>query len=369
MCGDWPAWLGWLHILSDLTTFAAYVAIPVSIFLYVRARSDVPLRGLFLLFSAFIFSCGCVHLFDALMFWWPAYPILGLIKLATALISAVTVVALIRALPVAVRLPGLAMVNARLEQEVEARTASEERLRDQRQELQRINRQLEQFAYIASHDLLEPLRKVRFFADVVRDEAEGQLSADADDAIKRLGRAVERMNRLIRDLLTFARAGRTIENCVPVEFDAVVAEAMEQIEPAIQASQARIDVQPIPAVMGDRLLLVQVMQNILANAIRYRHPDRPVMVTISGRRSGAHVVIAIADQGIGFDPSASQRLFEPFVRLHSGGPDEGSGIGLAICARIVQALRGTITADGRPGGGATFAITLPAASLSHEAEA
>lgn len=229
----------------------------------------------------------------------------------------------------------------------------------QRHELERINQQLEQFAYIASHDLLEPLRKMRFFADVVAAESDGRLTADGEDALKRLGSASERMSRLVKDLLAFARAGKSLVNIKPVDLGECVREALENCEAGVRESGALVEVGTLPEVPGDPLLLVQVFQNLIANAVRYRHPERQLVVRIAAVVGNGQVRVTVRDNGRGFAEDQAGRLFEPFVRLHPQVASEGTGIGLAICRRIVEAHGGRIGASARADGGAEFTVTLP----------
>lgn len=484
-----------MTILSDLAIFTAYTAIPITIALYVRAKRDVPFPYVFWLFCAFIFACGATHLIEAIIFWYPIYPVQGVVKLFTALVSIAAVIATAHIMPKALAIPGIAAMNLRLQAEVTARTASQNELlarsgelqrsesrllaaqqaahigdwsfdpagqrifwsdevyrmfrRDtaqgppkdyqenltlyttsgaaalqesmaviergaarsecdlevrlpdstiawhhsimhaerhadgtlrrlwgtvqditvqkldalakeqQRQELQRINQQLEQFAYIASHDLLEPLRKMRFFADVVAVESSGRLTHDGEDALRRLGSASERMSRLVKDLLAFARAGKSLVAVKPVNLGEVVREALENCEAGVRECGALLEVGTLPEVPGDSQLLVQVFQNLIANAVRYRHPQRPLEIRIAAVVGNGQARITVHDNGRGFAQDQAGRLFEPFVRLHPQVTSEGTGIGLAICRRIVEAHGGHLAATGREDGGAEFTVTLP----------
>lgn len=476
-CGAWSAGMGWLHIVSDLAIFTAYTAIPISILIYVKRRGDVPFPLLFWLFCAFIFSCGTTHLLEAVIFWYPLYPVSGLVKAFTAIVSIATVIVALRFMPQAVALPQLAVVNKELAESrrrlVAAQSAarigdwsyepvsqriqwSEEvfRLferdpalgppRDQREndqlytpsgraaldaamkrmlaepahpleielevalpggrtawhrstiqattdhagaierlwgtvqditaqklaaadddrrrrELEGINRQLEQFAYVASHDLLEPLRKVRYLAGVLDEEGGGRASPAAGEALEKLRATTDRMQRLVADLLEFARLGRTPDTGRPVLLDDALRDALDVLDTRIRESGAVIEREPLPRVFGDHVLLTQVLQNLIANALRYRDPARPCQVRIRARSEGRRVSIEVVDNGIGFPAEQAERLFEPFVRLHPEIDDGGTGIGLAICRRIIEAHGGSISAAAVPGTGALFTITLPLA--------
>jgi signal transduction histidine kinase len=229
----------------------------------------------------------------------------------------------------------------------------------QSQELLRINQQLEQFAYIASHDLIEPLRKVRFFRDIVAEETTGKLSAEGQDAMERMATASERMTRLIKDLLIFARSGKSLQEVSAVPLADVVREALESCDQLVKKAAATIEIGSLPIIEGDTTLLVQVFQNLLTNALRYRDPQRKALIRINSTSEQGRARIIISDNGLGFDADQAARLFEPFVRLHPKTPDGGTGIGLAICRRIIEAHGGQISATPRAEGGADFILNLP----------
>jgi light-regulated signal transduction histidine kinase (bacteriophytochrome) len=231
-------------------------------------------------------------------------------------------------------------------------------LERQGQELRRINEQLEQFAYIASHDLQEPLRKVRFFTDILQGETKGRVTGEAEDAMSRITTAVLRMDHLVRDLLVLARAGKSLAVRQSVSLNDVVADAIEALEKSIAESGCRIEVGSLPTIRGDRSLLTQVFLNLLGNAIHYRKRDHPPAIRISGGIEQESVVVRVADQGIGFPNDKADRIFEPFVRLSTVQVD-GTGIGLAICKRIIEAHDGVISASSTVDHGAVFTLTFP----------
>ena len=229
----------------------------------------------------------------------------------------------------------------------------------QRQELMRINQQLEQFAYIASHDLLEPLRKIRFFTDVVTAESQDSLTPAGTDALQRLSLASERMSGLVRDLLAFARAGKSLVAVKPVALDGVLKQAAHRCDAMVRDTGAHITIPHLPEVPGDQLLLVQVFQQLLTNALFFRHPERPPLIDVTAVVRGGQVQIEVRDNGLGFAADQAGRLFDPFVRLHPQVANPGTGIGLAICRRIIEAHGGLIGAVPCVDGGAAFTVVLP----------
>jgi two-component system sensor kinase FixL len=231
----------------------------------------------------------------------------------------------------------------------------------QRLELLRINEQLEQFAYIASHDLQEPVRKMRFFSDVVMHEGQGRLSPEGDDALKRLGQASERMSSLIRDLLSFARAGKSLGMVSTVAMGEVLRQASGSCATRLRESGAQLSITALPAVTGDQRLLVQVFQHLLTNALMYCPPGQPPVIEVSGGLADGRARIVVRDHGLGFPADQAGRLFDPFVRLHPQVASTGSGISLAVCRRIVEAHGGRINAAPVQDGGAEFIVSLPMA--------
>jgi len=239
-------------------------------------------------------------------------------------------------------------------------TEIEERLRVANEELARSNRDLEEFAYLAAHDLKEPLRVVSGFADLLRSRYGGELGDQGEVFISSILDATRRMEQLIDGLLDYARISSGELPISVVALDDVCAEAIENLRRAIDDADASVVVSaPLPKVVGLRPQLVQVIQNLVANSLKFRGADPPV-VRVSAERRDQRVHVAVADNGTGFDPRHAQRIFQLFQRLVRREERAGAGIGLAVCRRIVERHGGEISAEGEPGRGATFRFTLPA---------
>lgn len=227
-----------------------------------------------------------------------------------------------------------------------------------RRELERANRELEEFAYVASHDLQEPLRMVGIYTEMLLNRL-GPDDADARVYAGFVRQGVDRMDRLIQDLLAYSRVVHT-EDRGPgsADLNEAWAEAVKTMESRIGEASATLNVAPLPVVRGETSQWAHVFQNLLSNSLKYRPADLAPKIDVSARRDGAHWVISVEDNGIGFEPQYAQRIFGLFKRLHK---DEfsGTGLGLAICQRIVERYGGRIRAEGRPGRGATFHIVLP----------
>ncbi|MCB9606767.1 MAG: PAS domain-containing protein [Polyangiaceae bacterium] len=483
-CGRWSDGHGWLHIISDLSIFAAYLAIPVVLATFVVKRKDVPFPRIFWLFGGFIASCGTVHLIEAIIFWYPVYRLDGVVKLVTALASWGTVIALVPVIPralslrtpeslereVALRTRELAEEKAKLEAvlaslgvgvvvfdpngevtmanqasrallgedvhgvavgewigryalrapdtgaplgeadfpaaaalrqekasgerdllvrpaaadrdafftlsaqpiigearlgavmvftDVTARRSMENQLQSTNRELERSNADLERFAYVASHDLQEPLRMVAMYTELLGERYSGQLDDKAQKYIDYAMDGAQRMRRLIDDLLLFSRVQSSAQPASPTALGAVVDEALELLAARIEETGARIDFDDLPTVSADPAQLRQVLTNLIGNALKYLPPDTIPEVRIRAEREDSGWVISVKDNGLGVDPAHHARIFEIFQRLHARDAYPGTGIGLAIVKRVVERHGGRVWLESELGAGATFYFSLP----------
>jgi signal transduction histidine kinase len=262
-------------------------------------------------------------------------------------------------------------MRRRILAEVDQLNAATADLASQAEELARSNDDLEQFAYVASHDLQEPLRKVSGFCQLLQMRYADQLDERANEYIHFAVDGAKRMQDLINDLLTFSRVGRTTETFEPVDLDDVVSGVVEVLGPSIDDAGAAVTVRDLPVVAGDRRLLAATLQNLIGNALKFRGPDPPVVTveaTLTDGVAGDEWVITVADNGIGVDREYGEQIFTIFKRLHSKSEYAGTGIGLALAKKIVEFHGGRIWLEPTPGPGATFKLALPAAPGSHPAE-
>jgi len=260
-------------------------------------------------------------------------------------------------LPVAVR---AALQDKKLRQE---RRQAQEELRQKVEELSRSNRDLEQFAYVASHHLQEPLRVVTANTNLLAQRYRGKLDEQADKYIDHTLDGVRRMHGLIQDLLAFSRYAWQEAALRSTDCNDAVAQAMKNLPAAIQESGATIKYEGLPRLMANGSQLRQVFQTLIGNAIRFRSPEAPV-VEISAERQGAEWMLSVADNGIGIPAEHAEDIFVIFHRLHAPADYPGNGIGLSICKKIVERHGGNISATPRAGGGTIFKFTLPALSAS-----
>jgi light-regulated signal transduction histidine kinase (bacteriophytochrome) len=233
-------------------------------------------------------------------------------------------------------------------------------LEHQAQELARSNQELQSFAYIASHDLQEPLRKIIAFGDRLRTKEAPNLSDLGQDYLSRMQNAAVRMGRLIEDLLIFSRVTTKAQPFQEVYLDEVVNDVLVDLEETIARLGGHIHLEPLPAVEAERTQMRQLFQNLLTNALKFHREQVSPVISITHRLVDQAICeIRVADNGIGIEEKYFDRIYKPFQRLHGKGVYEGTGIGLAICHKIVMRHGGTIEVDSIPGTGATFIITLP----------
>jgi PAS domain S-box-containing protein len=231
-------------------------------------------------------------------------------------------------------------------------------------ELQRSNAELEQFAYVASHDLQEPLRMVANYTELLAQRYKGKLDEKADKYIHYASDGARRMQRLVADLLAYSRVGSQGKSLQPVAADAVVQWVLGSLQSLIQDTGATVEHAELPVVLADEVQLGQLFQNLIGNAIKFRS-GAPPSVVITAVPDGSRWRFAVTDNGIGIDMQYADRIFQMFQRLHEIGRYEGSGIGLAIAKRIVERHGGEIWAESSPGAGSTFRFTLQSASRGH----
>jgi signal transduction histidine kinase len=225
-------------------------------------------------------------------------------------------------------------------------------------ELRRSNQELEQFAYVASHDLKEPLRKIRIYLQLLEQRYKGQLDDRADQYIAYAVDSAGRMQALVQDVLTYARVGRLANPTGLAESAIFFDQAVASLQPAIQESHAVVTRSHLPSVRAHGTQLVQLFVNLLGNALKFRREQAPV-IQVEAVALGSDWRFAVHDNGIGIDPQYAERIFAPFERLHSQNEYPGTGIGLAICKKIVEGHGGRIWVESVPGKGATFYFSLP----------
>jgi PAS domain S-box-containing protein len=265
--------------------------------------------------------------------------------------------------------------------DITERKRNEDTLARKAAELARSNAELEQFAYVASHDLQEPLRKIQAFGDRLKAKCDAADLKDGRDYLERMQSAAARMQTLINDLLTFSRVISTTEPLVPVDLAAITKEVLTDLEVRIEQTKAKVEVGPLPTIDADPLQMRQLLQNLVGNALKFQPPNSQPLIQIKattipspfagGEEPGAGDLceLTIQDNGIGFDEKYLDKIFAMFQRLHGRTEYEGTGVGLAVCRRIADRHGGTINARSKPGEGATFIVSLPVRQQANQLKA
>ncbi len=243
--------------------------------------------------------------------------------------------------------------------DVSERKQYEDTLAARNRDLARSNAELEQFAYVASHDLQEPLRMVASFAQLLSRRYHDQLGAEGQEFIDFMVDGAKRMQNLINDLLIYSRIGNQAGEFTAVDLSAVAGKALGALRQIVADSSAEVTVDPLPTLQANPSQMLQLFQNLIGNSVKF-HGEAPPRVRVSARAEGCAYVLSVSDNGIGIDPAYAERIFLIFQRLHGKREFPGTGIGLALCKKIVEHHGGRIWVESAPGRGATFHFSLPA---------
>jgi light-regulated signal transduction histidine kinase (bacteriophytochrome) len=346
-CFMWSPGVLWMHVVSDILIAMAYFAIPFVLFYITRRRRDLPFDWLVVCFGVFIIACGLTHLMDVWNIWHTQYWLEGFLKVLTAIASVPTAILLWRSLTGILLLP------------------SRRQLRDANESLARANRELEAFTASVSHDLRSPLTTIAGQAGLL----ELSLPDATDEQRRRLARiqgSVKQMSELIDALLVLSRISRQTLHREIVDASSLVESIVQDTRQKDPARTVEVVIQPDMTVHGDRRLLSDLFQNLIANAWKFTSKTQGARIEIGQSSGGSMVTLYVRDNGAGFDMAYEQKLFKPFQRLHGASEFDGSGIGLATVARIIDRHGGRIWAEGKPNAGAVFYFTLPAAPITDE---
>jgi signal transduction histidine kinase len=392
-----------LHVFSDALIAAAYFSIPIALLFFIHRRRDVAFNWMFAMFAAFILFCGLTHLMGIMMFWVPVYRLDGVVKLATGVVSAATAVMLWPLIPRAILLPSpeqmrqknieleaqiaereraqeeLRLAHVLLEKRVHERTAELARVNDElraaiterqraqeelirhTEQLARSNADLEDFAYIASHDLKEPLRGISNYSTfVLADHAEA-LGEEGQEKVRTIQRLAQRLYKLLDSVLEYSRLQRTDLSIDAVDLGVVAADSIDNLRPWLEGKHAQVSIaSPLPIMPCDGVRAGQVFTNLITNAVKYNDSsDKRVEIGALAQEHSPVPVIYVRDNGIGIRAQFKDSVFRMFKRLHSresyGG---GTGAGLAIVKKIIDRHGGRIWIESEPGQGTTFYFTL-----------
>lgn len=343
----WSPGVLWMHVVADILIAMAYFAIPFVLLYVTRRRRDLRLDWLVVCFGIFVVACGLTHLIDVWNVWHTDYWLEGFLKVITAAASVPTAILLWRSLTGILLLP------------------SRRQLRDANESLARANRELEAFTASVSHDLRSPLTTIAGQAGLL----ELSLPDATDEQKRRLARiqgSVKQMSELIDALLALSRISRQTLHREIVDASSLVEGIVQDARQRDPTRSVEVVIHPNMTVHGDRRLLNDLFQNLIANAWKFTSKTAGARIEIGQSSGGSMVTLYVRDNGAGFDMAYEQKLFKPFQRLHGAAEFDGSGIGLATVARIIDRHGGRIWAEGKPNAGAVFYFTLPAAPITDE---
>ena len=343
-CGRWTEFHGWLYIISDIAIFGAYLAIPILLTYFIVRRKDIPLTPIFWLFAAFILFCGATHLMDAATFWWPAYRFNGLLRLGTAMVSWITVFALIKAVPEALTFKSPTELQGIIDRQTDA--------------LKKSNEELEQFSYTVSHDLKSPLSNIMLSAEMVKHELEDKTDEDSRRMLDIIENNASKMSALITHILEFSRLGRQEMEMLPVDMNELVKEISEGLKMENGGRNLRFEIERLHGCSGNKVMVQRVVSNLLSNAVKYTSHKNEAVISVDSKPVNDFIEYRVNDNGEGIAPKHQEAVFQMFRRFSKSHHD-GTGLGLAIARKIVEQHGGTIWVESQPGEGATFYFTLP----------
>ena len=344
-CYLWSPGVMWMNVVGDLLIAMAYFTIPFALLYIARRRRDLSFDWLVVCFGVFVVACGLTYVMDVWNVWHAHYWLQGIVKLLTAAASVPTAILLWRFLPGILMLP------------------SQRQLRDANESLARANRELEAFTASVSHDLRSPLTTIAGQAGLL----ELSLPDATDEQRRRLTRiqnSVKQMSELIEALLVLSRISRQTLHREIVDVTALAESIVQDMRQKDPARNVEVVIQPNMAVHGDRRLVGDLFQNLLSNAWKFTSKTAQARIEIGQSSGGSLATLYIRDNGAGFDMTYEQKLFKPFQRLHGAADFDGSGVGLATVARIVDRHGGRIWAEDKPNEGAVFYFTLPTAPIT-----
>ncbi len=390
-CYFWRPDILWTTVIADSLIVLAYFSIPVALLILVKRHPELKFNHILVLFAVFIFGCGLTHAISIWNIWHGDYGVQAIMKGITAIASVLTAIIVWKLLPVACRIHGpeglerknremralfneekreLIGINDELSSDVERLIDELQKhnriIEDKNRELEereiklmQSNEELQQFAYIASHDLRSPLRNIAGFVQLLSNKYGEQLDDKAREWIARTVNSAEMMQTLIEDLLTFSRVETQGNKFSELSLTGALSDAIESLDFELREKKVKVTNTEMPVVMADRPQMVQLFSNLIGNAVKYGRDDGTAMVHISAEETDRQWQIHVADNGIGIDAEHHKKIFEIFQRLHTNQEYPGTGIGLAVCQRVVRRHGGEITVNSTPGQGSTFTIHLP----------
>ena len=340
-CYLWTPSVLWLNVVPDILIAMACFTIPFVLLHLARRRPDLPFHSLFVWFSVFTVASGATHVIDVWNVWHTEYWVEVLSKLVTAVALVPTAIMLCRALPAIMALP------------------SHNQLREANDSLARANRELEAFTASVSHDLRSPLSSIAGQAGMLELSLGDNATDEQKRRMQRVHESVKKMADLIDALLGLSRIARHSLTPEMVDVSTLAQETVAELRQQTPDRNVQVAIEPRMSAYGDRRLIANMLANLIGNAWKFTRRNPDARIEIGQRMEGSKRILFVRDNGVGFDMSYEQRLFQPFQRLHGQAQFEGSGIGLATVQRIIERHGGRIWAEGEPDAGATFYVSLP----------
>lgn len=353
-CTGWTNELALYHVVADILIFLAYMAIPALLIYLVKKRKDIPFDALFLLFAIFIVGCGLTHLMGATTVFYPYYYLDFWVKAITALASIATAAVFVKLLPAVIGMINPVEANKQLVEANEKIEKQNTQLLETEKQLTSTNAELSQFAYIASHDLKAPLRGIAHVANWIVEDVGDKITEDTKKHISLMLNRILRMNNLIDGILQYSRIGRLNVEETTLNLNDIIAEILD----AIDKKQFTFDLADLPQLTGNKAVVTQLFQNLITNGIKH-HPRDNGHIIVSFRDVGDKYEFSVKDDGDGIDPVFFRKLFVPFQTLKPKDEVESTGIGLALCKKIVELAGGKIWIESEVGHGANFKFTWP----------
>lgn len=370
--GQWSAQHAWMHVLADAAIGVSCLVLSTLLAVHLRRQNGMPHSRVMWLLAIFGLASSAVHSLGAAMFWWPDYRLLGLLKACAAMMAILLV---ITSAPVIPRLLALRS-PVELEREIVQRRRTERELRQVHAQLEGVielrtselaakNEEMEQFLNTVSHDLKSPVITCQGLTAMLREDLDAGRIVESRDSIERIDRSVKRMRQLIDALLDLSRIGKIRFTMERVDMPGLLRSIADDLKPRLAQNHVKLIVHAdLPAVHGDAHWLTEVFENLIINAIKYGGGNAEPTIMVGCDASETDCRFFVRDNGRGIDPAHHARIFEPFRRLSSD--KEGSGMGLAIVARIVKMHGGKVWVESQLGMGATFWISLPPAQSEAE---
>lgn len=375
-CYLWNPELVSLHILSDVLIALSYYSIPITLVYFIRKRKDIPFKNIFLLFGAFIISCGTTHIVEVWTLWHPNYWFAGALKALTALISLYTALTLIPLVPRALALPSPAQLettNQALIMEIMERKRVEQELREYKEHLEEIvktrtvelelanaqllsaNQELNDFAYVVSHDLKAPLRGITSLSEWLLADYSEEFDEDGKKMVNLMISRVQRLHQLIDDILKYSRVGRAKVEKKDINLNKVVSELVEVLN---IPENIKVEIpNQLPSIKCDKTRIEQLFQNLISNAIKFI--DKPEgLIKISYVDEGKYYQFNVADNGIGIESQHFEKIFQLFQKLTSLQDSDSTGVGLALVKKIVELHNGKVWVESKVGVGSNFVFTI-----------